>query len=106
MGPAWAAPARHIKLEVSRELKHDGPGVLSMARSASPDSASSQFYFTLAAAPHLDMGYAAFGQRHGGSGQRTGPARRRQNDQSEGQRVKDTPPGHAEARHPPRAGES
>ena len=27
-----------------------------------PDSASSQFYFTLAAAPHLDSGYAVFGR--------------------------------------------
>ena len=33
-----------------------------MARSGHPDSASSQFYFTLAAAPHLDGGYAAFGR--------------------------------------------
>jgi len=33
-----------------------------MARSGQPDSASSQFYFTLAAAPHLDSGYAVFGR--------------------------------------------
>ena len=61
-GTGMGGSGKHIKLEVSRDLKHDGPGVLSMARSASPDSASSQFYFTLAAAPHLDMGYAAFGR--------------------------------------------
>ena len=47
---------------VPNTLLHDGPGVLSMARSGHPDSASSQFYFTLAAAPHLDGGYAAFGK--------------------------------------------
>ncbi|MGI4787889.1 MAG: peptidylprolyl isomerase [Janthinobacterium lividum] len=42
--------------------RHDSAGVLAMARSGSPDSASSQFYFTLAAAPHLDGGYAVFGK--------------------------------------------
>ena len=47
---------------VPNMLRHDGAGVLSMARSGHPDSASSQFYFTLAAAPHLDNGYAAFGR--------------------------------------------
>ena len=46
---------------VSNTLKHDKAGVLSMARSGDPNSASSQFYFTLAPAPHLDGGYAAFG---------------------------------------------
>jgi cyclophilin family peptidyl-prolyl cis-trans isomerase len=53
---------RRIKLEVSPELKHSDAGVLAMARSASPDSASSQFYITLAATPHLDMNYAVFGR--------------------------------------------
>lgn len=42
--------------------RHDSAGVLAMARSGNPDSASSQFYFTLAAAPHLDGGYAVFGK--------------------------------------------
>lgn len=42
--------------------KHDAAGVLAMARSGDPNSASSQFYFTLAAAPHLDGGYAVFGK--------------------------------------------
>lgn len=42
--------------------RHDAPGVLAMARSGDPNSASSQFYFTLAAAPHLDSGYAVFGK--------------------------------------------
>lgn len=61
-GNGTGGSGTHIKLEVSPDLKHDGPGVLSMARSSDPDSASSQFYFTLAAAPHLDMNYAAFGR--------------------------------------------
>lgn len=36
-------------------------GVLSMARSSMPDSASSQFFIMHQAAPHLDGSYAAFG---------------------------------------------
>ncbi len=47
---------------VANPGRHDGAGVLAMARSGQPDSASSQFYFTLAAAPHLDSGYAVFGR--------------------------------------------
>ncbi len=37
-------------------------GVLSMARTAVPDSASSQFFIMHADAPHLDGQYAAFGR--------------------------------------------
>lgn len=37
-------------------------GVLSMARSASPDSAGSQFFIMLGASPWLDGKYSAFGQ--------------------------------------------
>lgn len=36
-------------------------GVISMARSQDPDSASSQFFIMVADAPHLDGQYAAFG---------------------------------------------
>ena len=37
-------------------------GVISMARAADPDSASSQFFITVADATYLDGGYAAFGR--------------------------------------------
>lgn len=60
-GDGTGGSGKNIKLEVTPKLKHDAPGVMAMARSQSPDSASSQFYFTLAAAPHLDMNYAVFG---------------------------------------------
>lgn len=46
---------------VPNDLKHER-GVLSMARSMMPDSASSQFFICHQAAPHLDGGYAAFGK--------------------------------------------
>ena len=46
---------------VDNDLKHT-PGVLSMARTMVPDSASSQFFIMHADAPHLDGDYAAFGK--------------------------------------------
>lgn len=42
-------------------LKHTR-GVISMARSQNPNSASSQFFIMHADAPHLDGSYAAFGK--------------------------------------------
>ena len=46
---------------VKNELKHDR-GVLSMARTMFPNSASSQFFIMHQSAPHLDGQYAAFGK--------------------------------------------
>lgn len=43
------------------ELKHER-GVLSMARTMDPNSASSQFFIMHQNAPHLDGQYAAFGK--------------------------------------------
>ncbi len=53
---------RHIDLEVRPDLKHDSAGVLAMARSSDPNSASCQFYITLGPASFLDMQYAVFGK--------------------------------------------
>jgi peptidyl-prolyl cis-trans isomerase B (cyclophilin B) len=47
---------------VKKDLKHDAAGVLAMARSQDPNSASCQFYITLAPASFLDMNYAVFGK--------------------------------------------
>ena len=46
---------------VNNDLKHER-GVISMARTMVPDSASSQFFICHQAAPHLDGAYAAFGK--------------------------------------------
>lgn len=46
---------------VRNELKHTR-GVLSMARTSFPNSASSQFFIMHEDAPHLDGQYAAFGK--------------------------------------------
>lgn len=43
------------------DLKHDR-GIISMARSSDPNSASSQFYIVVKASSHLDGQYAAFGK--------------------------------------------
>lgn len=51
-----------IPLEVKPNLKHDSAGVLAMARTNDPNSASSQFYITLAPAKFLDGNYAVFGK--------------------------------------------
>ncbi|MBJ7449897.1 MAG: peptidylprolyl isomerase [Parachlamydiales bacterium] len=53
---------RRIKLEINPKLKHDEVGVIAMARSNQPDSASCQFYFCLDALPFLDGQYAVFGK--------------------------------------------
>jgi peptidylprolyl isomerase len=43
------------------DIKHTR-GVLSMARSSSPNSANSQFFIVLEDSPHLDGQYTAFGK--------------------------------------------
>src|SRR3954468_15471138 len=51
---------KNVKAEFSK-TPH-ARGVVSMARSANPDSASSQFFIVVADAPHLDNQYSAFGK--------------------------------------------
>ncbi|HEY9786231.1 MAG TPA: peptidylprolyl isomerase [Candidatus Obscuribacterales bacterium] len=55
---------RTIPLEKKPNLRHDSAGIVAMARSDNPNSASSQFYITLAPATFLDNppGYAVFGK--------------------------------------------
>ena len=46
---------------VTNNLRHE-PGVISMARTMFPNSASSQFFICVETLPHLDGQYAAFGK--------------------------------------------
>jgi len=64
-GSGTGDPGYSIKGEFTsnghvNNLKHDR-GVISMARSSSPNSAGSQFFIMVANSPHLDKQYAAFG---------------------------------------------
>ena len=66
-GTGMGGPGYQIRGEFAgngfekNDLKHT-LGVLSMARAMHPDSAGSQFFIMVAAAPHLDGQYAAFGK--------------------------------------------
>jgi len=60
-GDGTGSSEKTIPLETHPELKHV-KGVVAMARSQDPDSASSQFYITLADAHSLDGNYAVFGK--------------------------------------------
>ena len=65
-GTGMGGPGHQIKGEFSENgvpnsLKHER-GVLSMARSTSPNSAGSQFFIMHQNSPHLDGQYAAFGK--------------------------------------------
>jgi len=62
LGTGTGGPGFRIDLEIHKALRHDGPGVLSMARTNDPNSAGSQFFITLAATPFLDDKYAVFGR--------------------------------------------
>jgi peptidyl-prolyl cis-trans isomerase B (cyclophilin B) len=61
-GTGMGGSGKNIPLEVSANLKHGDAGAVAMARASDPNSASSQFYITLAPTPFLDMNYAVFGR--------------------------------------------
>ena len=46
--------------DISNRFSFDKVGMVGMARSTSPDSATSQFFFTLAPATFLDGNYSLF----------------------------------------------
>ncbi|MCD7819753.1 MAG: peptidylprolyl isomerase [Lachnospiraceae bacterium] len=60
-GPGYSIKGEFAQNGFKNDLKHE-PGVISMARAMSPDSAGSQFFLMHKAAPHLDGAYAAFGK--------------------------------------------
>ena len=60
-GPGYCIKGEFFFNGVKNDLKHKR-GVLSMARSQSPNSAGSQFFIMHQNAPHLDGQYAAFGK--------------------------------------------
>lgn len=60
-GPGYSIKGEFTRNGFNNDLKHT-TGVLSMARSMSPNSAGSQFFIMVANAPHLDGQYASFGK--------------------------------------------
>ncbi|GEM89224.1 peptidylprolyl isomerase [Oceanithermus desulfurans] len=61
-GRGSGGPGYRFGLEIDPNLSYDAAGWVGMARTNDPNTNGSQFFITLAPAPHLTGGYTIFGK--------------------------------------------